>query len=163
MKINGKIPGDDLKISQGEEVSISVEAFGHDEQIPLRNLEIIGHGEVLASASADDTDQSSEHLSIKMNKTIDQGIWIAARSNAGPAQVAHTTPIYISVDGGGFHNTKTIQRNLDTCEKYLNEIEEFVKNQSDGFDADVRHYKDKFFKRIADTREIMDALRMKLK
>lgn len=163
LKINGKIPGDALKISQGEEVSISVEAFGHDEQIPLRNLEIIGHGEVLASASADDTDQSSEHLSIKMNKTIDQGIWIAARCNAGPAQVAHTTPIYISVDGGGFHNTKTIQRNLDTCEKYLNEIEEVVKNPPEGLDTNAWRYKDKIFKRIADTREIMDALRMKLK
>ena len=56
-----------------------------------------------------------------MNFKVDQGIWIAARCNAGPAQVAHTTPIYITIGDGGFYNTKTIQQNLDTCEKYLKE------------------------------------------
>ena len=98
-----------------------------------------------------------------MNLKVDQGIWIAARCNAGPAQVAHTTPIYVNVSGGGFYNPKTVQQNLNTCEKYLQEIEEAINNPPDKVDYNAWRYKDKMFKRIAGTRDIIDVLRNKLK
>ncbi len=98
-----------------------------------------------------------------MNLKVDQGIWIAARCNAGPAQVAHTTPIYVTVSGGGFYNPKTIQQKLDACEKYLQEIEEAINNSPDKVDYNAWRYKDKMFKRIADTCDTIDVLRNKLK
>ncbi len=163
LKINGKLPGDNLIISAGEEVVISVEAFGNKDQIPLKNLEIIGHGKVIESVVADDPNQSAEHLVINMKLNIEKGIWIAARCEAGPVQVAHTTPIYITVGDGGFYNVKTAQQYLDTCEKYLYEIEEAINNPPDRIDYNAHRYKDQLFKRIADTQDIINDLRKKLK
>ncbi len=163
LNINAKLPGERLKISAGEEIIISVEAFGNNEQIPLKNLEIIGHGKVIKSVAADNPNQSTEHLAINMKINIKEGIWIAARCEAGPFQVAHTTPIYITVDDGGFYNPKTAQDYLDTCEKYLNEIEDAINNPPDKVDYNAQRYKEKLFKRIADTQDIIIDLRKKLK
>jgi hypothetical protein len=162
LKINGKLPGDDLYISKGEEITISAEAFGHKDQIPLQNLEIIGHGETLRSVSLENPGQSPEHLLLKMNLKVDTGIWIAAKCTAGPVQVAHTTPIYISIDPTGFYNPKTAQQHLNTCEKYLKEVEQAMDNPPDRMDHNAWRYKDGLAKRIVDTRSIIDGLRKKL-
>lgn len=163
LKVNGKIPGDELQVNKGEEVTISAEAFGHSEQIPLQNLQIIGHGKVLKSVSAENPDQSPDQLSLKMNLKTDQGIWIAARCQAGPAQVAHTTPVYITVDGRGFFNSATAQQNLETCEKYLQEIEEAIENPPDRVDYNIQRYKKGMSRRIAETRKIIADLKEKYK
>ncbi len=77
--------------------------------------------------------------------------------------MAHTTPIYVIISGGGFYNPITVQQNLNTCEKYLQEIEEAINNPPDKVDYNAWRYKDKMFKHIADTRDIIDVLRNKLK
>ncbi|MCH8990974.1 MAG: CehA/McbA family metallohydrolase, partial [Acidobacteria bacterium] len=43
LKVNGAIPGDELDVTRGSTLSITVRAFGHAEQVPLRNLEIVVH------------------------------------------------------------------------------------------------------------------------
>jgi hypothetical protein len=161
LRINGKLPGDDLHISNGEEITIAAEAFGHGEQIPLKKLEIIGHGETLKSVSAENPGQSAGHLLLKMNLKVDTGIWIAAKCTAGPLQVAHTTPIYISIDPTGFYNPKTAQQYLATCEKNLKEIEEAMDNPPVRLDHNAWRYKDGLAKRIADTRNVIDELKRK--
>ena len=159
LKINGKIPGDNLQISKGEEITITADAFGQSEQIPLQNLEIIAHGNVLKSVSVEDPNQSANQLSIRMKFKADQGIWIAARCSAGPAQVAHTTPIYITIDDGGFYNFKTAKQNLDKCEQYLKEIEEAINNPPQKVDYNIWRYKEGMLKQIEDARLIINGIR----
>ena len=162
LKINGKIPGDSINIHKGEEIIITAQAFGNPEQIPLHNLEIIGHSKIIDSVSSRFYDQSVSHLSLEKKLKINHGIWIAARCKADPLQYAHTTPIYITVDGDGFHNPETVQKNLDKCEQYLQEIEEAM-NSAPQEGGNIGKYKEPLSDRLAETKIIIDELRSKLK
>lgn len=162
LRINGKIPGDTLHVGKGEEVLITANAFGNSKQIPLERLEVIGHSKTIDYVTNELSGQSANRLTIEKKLKIDKGIWIAAQCEAGPLQYAHTTPIYISMDGGGFHNSETVEINLGKTEKYLKEIEEAIQAPpQDG--GDIWRFKDQLSERIDETQEIINQLREKLK
>lgn len=56
--MNDLDPGSSLDVAAGTKVRISARAYGHASQVPLRRLQIIGHGEVLAEVTAGDERQS---------------------------------------------------------------------------------------------------------
>ncbi len=163
LRVNGAMPGDTVQVSKGDRLRISAKALGHTDRVPLQKLEIIGHSRVFKSVSIENPGQSDEELVIDMEFPAEQGIWIAARSTAGKYQSAHTTPVYVSVDGGGFHDATTAAANLDQCESYLKEIEEVVAERDDRIDYHAWRYQDGLDKRIAETRVIISQLRSSLK
>ena len=163
LKVNGALPGDVVKVKKGQTLRISAKAFGHPDKAPLRGLEIMGHGQVLKSVSAEEANQSGAERIIDLELPADVGIWIAARCTAAKCQTAHTTPVYVSVDGGGFHNPATTQENLDQAEKYLREIEEEIAERADRARYQAWRYKEGLEERIAETRKIIAELRTKLK
>lgn len=120
--VNGKLPGDELEVPAGATVQVRARAFGHAEQIPLENLEVVVHGAVLKAVTSKDPGQSTAYLALETNLPVHRGFWIAARVRAGPKQVAHTTPLYVTT-GSGFHNPATVLHRLDLSERYLKEIE----------------------------------------
>jgi len=88
------------------------------------------HGEARAQTGGD-----PEHLQVAVSDLrIDDGVWIAARATAGPGQVAHTTPIYVTVNGGGFHNPATLASRIATAEGYLRELESELGSPGAGLD-----------------------------
>src|SRR6185295_6870491 len=103
----------------GTRLRISAEAFGHASQVPLRSIKIVGHGKVLAHAEGG----SGAHLSVDLELPAEHGLWIAATCDAGTGQVAHTTPVYVTVNGDGFHNPAAARDHLDAAENYLKELE----------------------------------------
>jgi hypothetical protein len=113
------MPGDALDVAAGSKLIISAEAYGHSGQAPLRSVEIVGHGKVLARSEGKD----AAHLTVDLELPADHGIWIAAKCDAGRGQVAHATPVYVSVNGGGWDNPRTLRRNLGVPEGYLKEVE----------------------------------------
>lgn len=161
--INSGIPGDLLDIEAGTTLKISAKAYGHSEQIPLDKLEIIAHGEVIEQVFAREDGQSSSELSIDFEMTPERGVWIAAKVQAGFHQVAHTTPIYVTVDGGGFHNPETSGHFLDLSEKYLQEVEYVLENPGNQRDHQAWRYKEGLNERIQETRKVIETLREKLK
>lgn len=163
LKVNGALPGDEVKVKKGQTLRISARAYGHPGKVPLQRLEIIGHGEVLKTVTAEEGNQSSARLTVDLELPADEGIWIVARCTAGKYQTAHTTPVYVSVDGGGFHNPATAQGNLDQAEKYLREIEERIAVPGFRVKYQAWRYKEGLEERIAETRKIMAELRTKLK
>ncbi|MDX1641804.1 MAG: hypothetical protein R3220_08895 [Balneolaceae bacterium] len=48
LKVNGMIPGDELKQDKGNVLRIEATAFGHTDMAPLEILEIVAHGQVIA-------------------------------------------------------------------------------------------------------------------
>lgn len=162
LRVNDALPGDTVEVSKGDKLRIVARAFGHAGQVPLGKLELVAHGEVLKSVSAGDAGQSASELSIDLEIPAQKGIWIAARCEAGPMQLAHTTPLYISVDGGGFHNPETVAANLDRCEQYLFEIEAEIAQPNERMDYHAWRYKEGLEKRISSTRKIIDGLRGRL-
>lgn len=163
-RVNNARPGDRLALQKGDQLTVSVQAFGHAKQVPLDKVELIGHGKVLASVSKTDAGQSASQLILTLKlDTLTRGIWLAARCFAGPQQAAHTTPIYVTVDGRGFHNPETAERYLKLSESYLREIEQELEKESHNPELRLWHYKKGLKTRIAETREVIEGLRQKWK
>jgi hypothetical protein len=159
--VNGQIPGDAVELKEPSTLSIKAQGYGHQGQVPLSRLEIIAHGKVIASATPGDAGQSADHLSIQMDLPVDQGIWIAARCYAGPNQAAHTTPIYVTINGNGFLNPETCDNYLELNEKYLDELEAELDTPHENLEYRAYWYRKGLKSRIATTRQVIEKLRNK--
>ena len=156
--MNDRIPGETLNVAAGTKVRISTRAYGRRAQSPLSDLAIVGHGKILRAVSAEAPGQSAEHLSIEMDLPVDYGIWIAARSGVATNPAAHTTPVYVTVDGGGFHNPDTAAHYLDLSEKYLQQLEQELAHPGDGANRQASRHRESLERQIAEAREVLRKL-----
>jgi hypothetical protein len=161
LTVNGRIPGDRLDVPPGSTLQIRARAFGHSEQVPLSKLEVVAHGEVIAMATPAEVNQSDARLEIELEIEVatDRGMWIAAHAEAGPTQAAHTTPVYVSVDGSGFHNPETALGYLDLNERYLDELEAEISQPNETLNQHAWRYREGLEERIAETRAVIARLR----
>ncbi len=162
LTVNGKLPGETLDVSAGSRVTVRAEALGHSDQVPLANLEIVGHSGVLRRVGVEQAGQSTDRLVLELELPVEKGIWIAARCSAGPLQMAHTTPVYVRVDGGTFANLATLHENLDKCERYLQELEQEIATApaaQDPLDRQAWRHREDLEARVAETREVIENLR----
>jgi len=159
--VNGHIPGDHVELQAPSTLSIKAKGYGHKEQVPLSRLEIIAHGEVIASVSHDETGQSDHQLSIQTELPVDKGIWIAARCYAGLNQAAHTTPVYVSINGDGFLNPETRDSYLKLNEKYLDELEAELDAPDENLENRAYWYRKGLKSRIESTRQVIEKLKNK--
>lgn len=157
LQVNDSLPGDTLDARSGDTLRVTAEALGND-MIPLKNLQIVVHGEVVESVYADD-EVERERLFLELELSVERGIWIAARSEAGPTQVAHTTPVYITVEEGGFHNPDRLIERLDQSEMYLRELEQVLQSPGERINEQAFRYREGLHERIAQVRAILDDLR----
>ena len=160
--VNGAIPGDTLDVAKGSVLEISARARGHASQVPLQRLEIVAHGQVVQAAAAGEPGQSAAELSIELDFPVEHGVWIAARVTAGPTQEAHTTPVYVSVEGSGFHNPRTVAHHLDLSDQYLDELEQEIAMPNDTLNQLAWRYREGLELRIAETRAVIARLRREL-
>ena len=159
--INGQLPGDELILSEKGKISISAKAFGHHEQVPLSKLEVIAHGKVIKEIIPGNVNQTNENLVLDFDFEVERGIWIAARCFAGPNQIAHTTPVYVTINDRGFHNEESIDKYLALNEKYLQELEQELTEPNEHVNQRAWWYKKGLKQRIEDTRKIINSLREK--
>ncbi len=159
LTVNGELPGDSVDVAKGSTARVVASAYGDESRIGLTDLEIVGHGEVLKRA----TGSRAEQLSVELDLNVDHGLWIAARASAGPGFVAHSTPVYVTVNGGGFHNPKTLERNLERCERDLADLEQEIKNPGNRLDSEAWRHAERLRSQIAETREILQMLSARLK
>jgi hypothetical protein len=124
--VNGRLPGSSLDLKPGTKLRISTVARGHPTQIPLQRLQLIGHGKVLAEVSPGAPGQNSGQLGLELDLDVNHGIWLAARADAGPAQLAHTTPIYVTVEGDGFYNRSNLIAQVEAAQRTLDEIRDLL-------------------------------------
>jgi len=139
LTVNGKMPGDTVAVAKGSTVHIEAEGTG--------SVEIIGHGKVL--------DRGSGKLS--MDLPVNTGMWIAARADNGPGQVAHTTPVYVTVDGS-FQNTANLAQNIAVCEGFLREIEAELAHPGTNVDDQASRHRASLERQIAEARARLRAL-----
>jgi hypothetical protein len=121
-KVNGRLPGSTLDVKSGDTLRLSAVAHGAPGQIPLRRLQIIGHGKVLAEAVAGSAGQTDGRLAVDLELAPEHGIWLAARADAGASQIAHTTPVYVTVGGDGFYNRSNLAAQIALTRRYLQEV-----------------------------------------
>jgi hypothetical protein len=159
LDIDGSLPGDRLEVPVGSTLQVRAAAFGHPDQVPLSRLEIVAHGQVIATATPDDPTGSAGRLDIDLELPAERGIWITARAHAGPGQAAHTTPVYVSVDGSGFHNPDTALELLDLNAQYLDEVEAEIAQPNQTTYQHAWRYREGLEERIAETRAVIARLR----
>lgn len=154
LTVNGRMPGDTVDVAPGTRVRITAEALGHATQVPLSSLEIVGHGRVLARADG----LSATRLTTELDLPVDRGVWIAARAQAGTAQAAHTTPVYVTVNGSGFQNPDTMRARLDTAERYLRELEGELAAPGTNIDRQASRHRAQIERQIAEARTRLAAV-----
>jgi len=154
LTVNGRTPGDTLDVAKGTKLTITAEAFGVDGQVPLRSIEIIGHSKPLAKSA----DGGAAHKKLTFELTAGHGIWIAAKTEAGTGQVAHTTPVYITVNGAGFHDPQTARQKAVLSESYLKEIEQELATPGTGLDNQLARHRPQLERQIAEARAKLKSL-----
>ncbi|AUD01827.1 CehA/McbA family metallohydrolase [Spirosoma pollinicola] len=163
LRVNNTLPGDKLALVKGDKMTIKAKAFGHPVKTPLETLELVAHGKVIGRVTKNDPGQSSGRLTITLElPSVTKGLWVAARCYGSGKQAAHTTPVYVSVDGGGFHNPETVGSYLTQSEKYLLELEQELDTHSDNPEFRAWYYKKGLKMRIDKTRQVIGDLREKL-
>lgn len=160
--VDGHLPGDRYEVAAGTTVRVSAQAFGHPDQVPLRYLEIVGHGEVIRRVEVPEGAGAPDSLVVAFDLPVDRGIWLAARVGAGPTQFAHTTPVYVTA-GGGFHNPETVEAYLDLSEQYLRDLEQVIATPSDDPERQAWRYREGLQTRIDETRSVIHRLRETVK
>jgi hypothetical protein len=76
--------------------------------------------------------------------------------------MAHTTPVYVTTGENGFLNPETASHYLDLSEQYLQEIEEEISEPNENRTYNAWRYKEHLEQRIAETRKVIEEIRMKL-
>jgi hypothetical protein len=159
LTVDEALPGTTLERRDGDTLRIVVQARGHATDVPLRDLALVVHGEVVRTASAREAGQSAERLHLSHDLRIgSHGVWVAARARGGPTQAAHTTPVYVRANGAGFANPATMRRYLELSETYLREIEDELAKPGTAVNNQLSRYREGIERRIAETRAILAQL-----
>lgn len=162
LKVNNSLPGSVIDLNGGDKIDITVTAYGHKQQVPLESLQLIVHGKVMDSINSSQSSGSGaeEKLTLQKTMTAEEGLWIAAKVKAGPLQYAHTTPVYIRVNGEGFYYGEDLQKNLDKAESYLDELASLLDTQDKTVAGnEAWRYKERLLERISTTREKIKSMR----
>jgi hypothetical protein len=101
LSVNDAIPGDELRLRRNGKLRILAEAWAPEAIGAPKTLELIGDGRVIATARARGPKEGKLRLPFQVGAAANS-MWIAARVTAFNGAVAHTSPVYIIVDGASF-------------------------------------------------------------
>jgi hypothetical protein len=98
--VNGRQMGDDLRVKRGARLEVAASAQLNPDVDQLDRLELVVLGDVAATVPADGKD----HLALRHELKAEHSMWVAvrawgARQEARNMVMAHSTPIYVIVDG----------------------------------------------------------------
>jgi len=92
----GRSIGETVNVAAGSAVTIEAGADINPDLDALARLELVLHGDVVATAKSE---SGSESLSLAYEMTAQESCWIAVRAYGKNGAVAHSAPIYVFVDG----------------------------------------------------------------
>ncbi len=96
--VNGQPMGSLLNVKRGAPLTIQASARINPDIDQLERLELVVHGDVVASVAAG---EKSEALKLTHRLTADTGSWIAVRAYGKRQAVSHTAPIYVHLGKRG--------------------------------------------------------------
>jgi hypothetical protein len=126
LTVQSAIPGDEARVSRDAKVRIHAQAMA-PELIGLpKVLEVVAHGRVIRSVEPHGPKQ--EKLEADFELPASESQWIAARTTCVNGAVAHTTPVYLIVDGAGFFDRAQLPQLVAKRLKVLDWIEKRVRD-----------------------------------
>jgi len=115
--VAGKTMGEELSVAAGESIEINGSARINPDYDQLTRLELVRHGDVLAS---EHSDNGVESLALQHWLTVNEGSWLALRAYGKNGSVAHSAPVYVLVNGSDDFSEHTQLKAL--VEKYKAKI-----------------------------------------
>ena len=97
--VDGAIPGDDLRVPADRTLHVRATAWAPPAIGTPKTLEIVSNGETVRAAESKSANQRDLKLEFKLE--AGQSRWIAARVRSANGALAHTTPVYVNVEGAG--------------------------------------------------------------
>jgi hypothetical protein len=91
------MPGDEVKVGRNATVRIHARAWAPPEIGSPEKLELISQGRVLRTVEGE-----KQELTLDYDLRAEHSQWIAARVSAKNGALAHTSPVYVLVDGKPF-------------------------------------------------------------
>ena len=124
--VNDDDAAQELDVARGSAVTFKAEASVNPDYDLLERLELVVHGNVVASASAADGD---EHLTLEHTIKAGGPFWFALRAFGLGNGKAHTAPVYVYVDGDRrFHDRETV---ATVAAKYQDSLRAFKRSTPD--------------------------------
>jgi hypothetical protein len=100
LTVGGAMPGDDVRVRKDAKVRIRAQAWAPESIGAPKVLEVVSHGRVIRTVEARHAPQGK--LAVDFTLPAGESQWIAARTTAFNGAAAHTSPVYVIVDGASF-------------------------------------------------------------
>ena len=135
LRVEGREPGDELRLPGGGPSPVRVEAEAHSV-VPMQKLDILQNGEVVLSVSADDP----YHVKLDRSLAVDRSGWLAARVTGPERQhlvmdgyvYAHTSPVYVTKRGAPARSPEDARYFVEWIDEILPLLEEAACRQDVG-------------------------------
>lgn len=121
LKVGNGMPGDEVHPAKGSNVHVHAQAWAPESVGSPKVLEIVAEGKVIKSATSSDPKQ--DKLVADFDLPVADSQWIAARTTAFNGAVAHTTPVYVVVNGRSFIDRANVKEMAAKQIKVLDWIE----------------------------------------
>jgi hypothetical protein len=132
LTVGDAIPGDEVRVTRDAKLRVRAQAWAPPGIGLPKVLEVVAHGRVIRSVAP--RRLGDEKLEAEFELPAGASQWIAARTTAVNGAVAHTTPVYVIVDGAGFFDREQLPQLVAKRLKVLEFIEnrlrtpQFIKN-----------------------------------
>lgn len=137
--VEDRMPGDTIELAGEGPLHVKVRARGTPGGSSVKSLKIVQCGKL--AAESESNDPSREIVAMETTLDADGGCWIAVHAIGHDGSEAHTTPVYVSVNGGRHWDLEQVPRliekqlaRLDDIESALQESENAVKRNNDPLD-----------------------------
>jgi hypothetical protein len=121
LTVNGSMPGDEVRVGKDAKVRVRAQAWAPEPIGTPKVLEVVSHGRVIRTVEPRGPRQ--EKLAVEFELPAGESQWIAARTTAVNGAVAHTSPVYVIVDGASFLDRAHLPQLIDKRLKVLDFIE----------------------------------------
>jgi hypothetical protein len=117
--VSGLLAGDEINAKQGERLKVHAKAMVGSDVVGLERLEVVANGVVVRSA-----EPLGHSASLDFELPADHSMWIAARTTG-----AHTTPVYVTVNGKRHWKEDAVPALLERCFRTLDEVDALIKEK----------------------------------
>jgi hypothetical protein len=119
-------PGDSVDVRKNAKVRITVLASAPPEMGVPELLEVISHGKVIKTVESKNARESELKADFEIPVTESQ--WIAARVKSRKSAIAHTSPVYLIVNGESFADRAQLPQLVARQMAILDFIEKRLRN-----------------------------------
>jgi hypothetical protein len=120
LDVNGRPMGTTIDLHAGEKIEIRASASLNPDLESLDRLELVVHGKIVATANDVSVGNS---LLLEHSLVLRDGMWIAARAYGTDQASAHSSPVYVVTDEGGFRNADAVEKIADAMLARLDEFD----------------------------------------